>query len=54
TDNYKVAVQLALHTRNKSGFINGKCVRDTEIGPLQEQWDICNAVVLSWLLGCVS
>ncbi|GJX66127.1 hypothetical protein Tco_0300470 [Tanacetum coccineum] len=42
TENYKVwfaAVQLALHTRNKSGFISGKCVRDKNEGPLQEQWD---------------
>ncbi|GKG11707.1 hypothetical protein Tco_0345944, partial [Tanacetum coccineum] len=45
---------LALHTRNKLGFITGKCVRDDSEGPLQEQWDRCNAVVLSWLLGCVS
>ncbi|GJS58260.1 putative RNA-directed DNA polymerase [Tanacetum coccineum] len=50
TENYKVwsaAVQLALHTRNKIGFINGKYVRDENSGPLQEQWDRCNAVVLS-------
>ncbi|GKC25452.1 ribonuclease H-like domain-containing protein [Tanacetum coccineum] len=57
TENYKVwsaAVELALHTRNKIGFINGKCVRDVNKGPLQDQWDKCNVVVLSWLLGCVS
>ncbi|GJU34759.1 putative RNA-directed DNA polymerase [Tanacetum coccineum] len=57
TENYKVwsaAVQLALHTRNKIGFITGKCVRNENEGPLQQQWDRCNAVVLSWLLGCVS
>ncbi|GKD47042.1 ribonuclease H-like domain-containing protein [Tanacetum coccineum] len=57
TENYKVwsaAVELALHTRNKIGFINGKCVRDVNKGPLQDQWDKCNVVVLSWLLGSVS
>nr|GEW83783.1 putative Gag-polypeptide of LTR copia-type [Tanacetum cinerariifolium] len=57
TENYKVwsaVVQLALHTRNKIGFINGKCIRDENAGPLQDQWDRCNAVVLSWLLGSVS
>ncbi|GJY03740.1 putative RNA-directed DNA polymerase [Tanacetum coccineum] len=57
TENYKVwsvAVQLALHTKNKIGFITRKCVRDENEGPLQQQWDRCNAVVLSWLLGCVS
>ncbi|GKB54782.1 ribonuclease H-like domain-containing protein [Tanacetum coccineum] len=57
TENYKVwctAMQFALHTRNKIGFINGKSDRDENVGPLQEQWDRCNVVVLSWLLGCVS
>ncbi|GJW29082.1 ribonuclease H-like domain-containing protein [Tanacetum coccineum] len=51
TENYKVwsaVVQLALHTRNKLGFITGKCVRNENDGSLQEQWDMCNAVVLSW------
>ncbi|GJY65189.1 putative RNA-directed DNA polymerase [Tanacetum coccineum] len=57
TENYKVwsaAVQLALHTRNKIGFINEKCIREENASPLQDQWDRCNAVVLSWLLGSVS
>ncbi|GKE20265.1 ribonuclease H-like domain-containing protein, partial [Tanacetum coccineum] len=57
TENYKVwfaDVQLALHTRNKIGSINGKSIRDENVGPLQEQWDRSNDVVLSWLLGCVS
>ncbi|GJS25087.1 ribonuclease H-like domain-containing protein [Tanacetum coccineum] len=51
TENYKVwsaVVQLALLTRYKSGFITGKCVRNVNHGPLQEQWDRCNDVVLSW------
>ncbi|GJU90676.1 ribonuclease H-like domain-containing protein [Tanacetum coccineum] len=42
TENYEVwsaAVQLALHTRNKIGFINGKCIREENVGPLQDQWD---------------
>ncbi|GJT45356.1 putative transcription factor interactor and regulator CCHC(Zn) family protein [Tanacetum coccineum] len=48
TENYKVwstAVQLALHIRNKIGFINGKSVRDETDGTLQEQWDKCNVVL---------
>ncbi|GJU00934.1 ribonuclease H-like domain-containing protein [Tanacetum coccineum] len=56
TENYKVwsaVVQLALHTRNKIRFINEKCIRVENAGPLQDQWDRCNAVVLSWLLGTV-
>nr|GEX35693.1 ribonuclease H-like domain-containing protein [Tanacetum cinerariifolium] len=39
---------------NKIGFINGKCIRDENDGPLQDQWDRCNAVISSWLLGSVS
>ncbi|GKB47719.1 putative RNA-directed DNA polymerase, partial [Tanacetum coccineum] len=45
TDNYKIwaaAVHLALHTKNKLGFINGKCARDKSNVLLQEQWDRFN------------
>ena len=57
TENYKVwaaAVQLALHTRNKLGFVTGNCVRDPSDALYQNQWDRCNSVVLSWILGCIS
>ncbi|GJY86631.1 hypothetical protein Tco_0500657 [Tanacetum coccineum] len=49
-----VSAMLALHTRNKSEFITGACVRNPNNVQLQDQWDRCNVVVLSWLLGCVS
>ncbi|GJT06564.1 ribonuclease H-like domain-containing protein, partial [Tanacetum coccineum] len=57
TENYKVwkaALTIAIHTKNKLGFINGKLVRPSEEGFMQEQWDRCNSVVLNWILGCVS
>ncbi|GJY83172.1 ribonuclease H-like domain-containing protein [Tanacetum coccineum] len=57
TENYKVwkaALTIAIHTKNKLGFINGKLVRPSEEGFMQEQWDRCNYVVLNWILGCVS
>ncbi|GJW52438.1 ribonuclease H-like domain-containing protein [Tanacetum coccineum] len=57
TDNYKIwaaDVHLVLYTKNKLGFINSKCVRDESNVLLQEQWDGCNFVVLSWILGCIS
>ncbi|GJX51719.1 LysM domain receptor-like kinase 3, partial [Tanacetum coccineum] len=58
TRNYKVwsaAIKHALHTKNKLGFITGKCERPTDDDVLrQEQWDRCNSVVLSWILGCVT
>lgn len=57
TENYKVwsaAVKLALHTKNKLGFITGNCKKTTSDGQLADQWERCNSVVLSWILGCVS
>ncbi|GKA67091.1 ribonuclease H-like domain-containing protein [Tanacetum coccineum] len=48
------ALTIAIHTKNKLGFINGKLVRPSEEGFMQEQWDRCNSVVLNWILGCVS
>ena len=56
-ENYKVwsaAITIAIHTKNKRDFINGKIERPEDAGFLQEQWDRCNYVVLSWILGCVS
>ncbi|PWA81457.1 ribonuclease H-like domain-containing protein [Artemisia annua] len=49
-----LVVVLALHTRNKLGFINGKCVRDPTDVLYQTKWDRCNSMVLSWILGCIS
>ncbi|GJV79312.1 putative RNA-directed DNA polymerase [Tanacetum coccineum] len=57
TENYKVwkaAIPIAIHTKNKLGFINGKIPRPIEEGFMQEQWDRCNSVVLNWILGYVS
>ncbi|GKC68327.1 putative transcription factor interactor and regulator CCHC(Zn) family protein, partial [Tanacetum coccineum] len=42
TENYKIwsaTVQLALHSRNKLGFINGKCIKDETDALLEEQWN---------------
>ncbi|GJR11180.1 hypothetical protein Tco_0793832 [Tanacetum coccineum] len=47
-------LKLALHTRNKSRFITGACVRSPNNAQLQDKWDSCNAAVLSWQLGFVS
>ncbi|GJV67699.1 putative RNA-directed DNA polymerase [Tanacetum coccineum] len=57
TENYKIwkaAITIAIHTKNKLGFINGKIPRPVEADFMQEQWDRCNSVVLNWILGCVS
>lgn len=57
TENYRVwscAMKLALQTKNKIGFIDCKCVKSIVDEVLSNQWERCNSVVLSWILGCVS
>ena len=56
TDNYNVwsiSMTIALQNKNKLGFVNGKCRRPTDAS-LAIQWDMCNSVVLSWILGSIS
>ncbi|XP_071714743.1 uncharacterized protein [Rutidosis leptorrhynchoides] len=45
---------LALGTKNKIGFINGTCVKSTTDQVLAAQWERCNTVVLSWILGTLT
>ncbi|XP_071739846.1 uncharacterized protein [Rutidosis leptorrhynchoides] len=45
---------LALQTKNKTGFINGTCVKHTTYEVQRMQWDRCNSVVLSWILNSIS
>ncbi|XP_035830970.1 uncharacterized protein LOC118480302 [Helianthus annuus] len=57
TENYVVwsnAMKLALTAKNKLGFINGTCTKSTKDDVLASQWDICNSVVLTWILNSVS
>ncbi|GJZ81998.1 putative transcription factor interactor and regulator CCHC(Zn) family protein [Tanacetum coccineum] len=59
SENYRVwaaALKHCIHSKNKLGFINGKCVKpDPETEPfLAKQWERCNFVVLTWILNCVS
>lgn len=57
TENYKVwacAMELALETKNKLGFINGTCTKPEIDDIMTKQWDRCNFVALSWILGCVA
>ncbi|XP_071687950.1 uncharacterized protein [Rutidosis leptorrhynchoides] len=56
TENYKswsCAIELALQTKNKMGFINGTFKRSEDNEVLGIQWDRCNAVVLSWILSSI-
>ncbi|GJW82025.1 putative RNA-directed DNA polymerase [Tanacetum coccineum] len=59
TENYRVwvaAIKLAINTRNKTGFLDETCLKSTyaNSAPLSNQWEICNSIVLSWLLNSVS
>ncbi|GJR30979.1 ribonuclease H-like domain-containing protein [Tanacetum coccineum] len=59
TENYKVwaaAMKLAISTRNKTGFLDGTCLKSAydSSASLSNQWDRCNSIVLSWLLNSVS
>ncbi|KAJ9538263.1 LOW QUALITY PROTEIN: hypothetical protein OSB04_030996 [Centaurea solstitialis] len=57
TENYKVwscAMILAIETKNKLGFVDESCARPTDDPVLAKQWDRCNSVVLSWILGSVT
>ncbi|GJU96968.1 ribonuclease H-like domain-containing protein [Tanacetum coccineum] len=58
-ENYRVwhtAMKIALQARNKMGFVDGTCVKSAYASsvPLSNQWERCNAVVLSWLLSSIS
>ncbi|XP_071713320.1 uncharacterized protein [Rutidosis leptorrhynchoides] len=57
TENYNIwsrSMLLTLGTKNKLGFINGSLQRHATDVTLQNQWDRCNNVVLSWILGSIS
>ncbi|GJX82744.1 ribonuclease H-like domain-containing protein [Tanacetum coccineum] len=59
TENYRVwaaVMKLAINTRNKTGFIDGSCVKSAYANSpaLSNQWERCNSIVLSWLLNSVS
>ncbi|XP_071688209.1 uncharacterized protein [Rutidosis leptorrhynchoides] len=56
-ENYNIwsrSMKLALSTKSKIGFINGTVVRSKTDAVLASQWDRCNSVVLSWILGSVT
>ncbi|GJZ03440.1 ribonuclease H-like domain-containing protein [Tanacetum coccineum] len=59
TENYIIwsgAITLALQARNKYGFVDGTCLKESystsEV--LSAQWDRCNAMVLTWIMNVVS
>ena len=51
---WKRSVEIALSTKRKLGFIRGTVPRSPDDVCLQEQWDTCNNLVISWLMNSVS
>ncbi|XP_070030386.1 uncharacterized protein [Nicotiana sylvestris] len=47
-------MKIALLGKRKLGFVNGTCTMESCTVELQEQWDTCNAIILSWLMNTVS
>ncbi|GKC13546.1 ribonuclease H-like domain-containing protein [Tanacetum coccineum] len=57
TKNYKmwsIAMTFALRNYNKLGFIDGSCKKDSINHGLANQWDMCNSVVVTWILNSLS
>ena len=56
-DNYTTWVQsisMALTIKNKKGFVDGTLKRTTHNPDEQQQWDCCDILVKTWLLGAMS
>jgi len=56
-DNFSVwsrALKIAILGRNKLGFIDGSCKKEAYGPNLVNLWERCNAIVLSWIMNCVS
>ncbi|PWA40785.1 hypothetical protein CTI12_AA524710 [Artemisia annua] len=51
---WRRSIEIALSTKRKLGFIRGTVPRSTDDVNLQEQWDTCNNLVISWLMNSVS
>lgn len=56
-ENYGIwsrAMLIALRAKNKVAFIDGSCKRPAVGNLLFQQWERCNALVLSWIMNSVS
>ena len=57
SENFSVwsrAMRIAILGRNKLGFIDGSCKKEAYGENLKNLWERCNAIVLSWIMNCVS
>ena len=44
---------MSLSARGKLGFFTGGVQRDESDKTKQQQWDVCNDLVISWIFGSV-
>ncbi|GKE90991.1 ribonuclease H-like domain-containing protein, partial [Tanacetum coccineum] len=51
---WSCAMKFALRNKSKLGFIDGTCKRKSDDPVLANQWDLCNSVVVTWVLNSVS
>lgn len=51
---WRRSICIALQAKRKLGFVLDMCTRDSFEKGLQEHWDTCNAIVLSWIMNTVS
>ena len=57
SENYGIwsrSMRIALLGKRKYGFVTGACTKALYKDELHEQWETCNAIVLSWLTNTVS
>ncbi|XP_075103729.1 uncharacterized protein LOC142178297 [Nicotiana tabacum] len=47
-------MRIAILGRNKIGFIEGTCKKKDYGTNSTDLWDRCNAIILSWIINCVS
>ncbi|XP_070009293.1 uncharacterized protein LOC142162273 [Nicotiana tabacum] len=55
--NYSIwsrAMCIAILGRNKMGFIEGTCKKESYGPNMTDLWESCSAIVLSWIMNCVS
>ncbi|GJU29238.1 cysteine-rich receptor-like protein kinase 8 [Tanacetum coccineum] len=48
---WRRAIEIGLSTKRKLGFVKGTVVRSPTNANLQELWDTCNNMVISWIMG---
>ncbi|KAK4277218.1 hypothetical protein QN277_015243 [Acacia crassicarpa] len=56
-ENYTIwsrSMTIALKGKHKVGFVDGSCKKSDQPPHLKDQWERCNAVILSWLLNSIS